>query len=232
MDESRLIRVLRERGYLDEKGLERAKEWQKSAGEGMPLSQVLVRLGIVREDDLAKAVAEAEAVRVVEKIEDSALDYEAMMMLDDDFLRKHNIVLIRGEMGRSEVAHWQSVPFEVLEQVQFLTNRVVEPVVAPRREVTAALERYLSLGELEKRERLLAAKREDMSMERRAPTVGAPRQPAFAVTASKKSLLLTLVELLVRKGVLSEEEIAAALGEALRKKGVISDSDFAPSTGE
>ncbi|GEM_PF-5154727 len=230
MSESRLIRVLRERGYLDEKGLERAKEWRKRLGEDVPLSQILVRLGIVREDDLTKALAEVEAVRVVEKIEDDALDYEAMMMLDDDFLRKHNIVLIRGEMGRAELAHWRDVPFEVLEQVQFLTNRVVEPVVAPRREVTRALERYLSLGELEKRERALAAKRVDTK--RKPHAVEAPKQSAPTTDPSKKSLLLALVKLLVRKGVLSEEEIAAALGEALRSKGIISDSDFTPSAGE
>jgi len=226
MSESRLIRVLMEKGFLDEKGLERARQWQKKLGSEMSLPSVLVRLGIVREADLTKALAEVEAVRALERITDDMLDYEAMMMLDDEFLTRHNVVLIRGDMGRTEVAHWEEVPFEVMEQIQFLTNRVLEPVVAPRREVVNALRRYLSLGELQRREKALEVRKKSQAS---APP---PRPAAAQQQTEKEPLLLKLVRLLLEKGILSEDEIAASLGRSLREKGVLSDDDLRSLTGE
>ena len=219
MSESRLIRILREKGVLDEKGLERARHLQKKLGEGTPLSQVLVRLGIVREDEMAKALAEAEALRSVERVTDDMLDYEAMMLLDDDFLRRHNIVLIRGEMGRTEVVHWEDVPFEVMEQIQFLTNRVLESVIAPRREVMDALKRYLSLGELQRRERAAEARK-------KAYTASQKEKVSLQQNVADESPVTRLVGLLVRKGILTEQDVVTILGDALRKKGVLSDDEF------
>lgn len=226
MSESRLIRVLLEKGFIDQRGVERARHWQKKLGENVSLSDVLVRLGIVKEEDLTKALAEVEAVRVVQKISDDMLDYEAMMMLEDDFLRRYGIVLIKGDMGRSEVAHWREVPFDVMEQIQFLTNRVLEPVVAPRREVMDALQRYLELGELQRRDRALEMRKRTQLLKPQPTSTDKDK------TSKKRSPLLTLIRLLVEKGILTEDDVVLALGEKLREKGLFSDNDIGSLKGE
>jgi len=215
MSDRRLIEILKGRGLLDEDGLKRAREWQVKMGGGAALAQVIMRLGIVPEEEMIKALSEAEGMDAVERIEEEMVDFSEMEKLPERFIQGKQVLLLRGGMGKVLLACWGMPSLEMTEEVQFMTNRVVEPVLVPKREVVRWVDKYLVMTPAERRSRaaLPRPQRKGKEIPAAAASEGGRAGRGPAGRSDGGVLAEALAELLVEKGVLSRLEIE----ERLRK---------------
>jgi type IV pilus assembly protein PilB len=142
--ESRLLKVLKDKKLVPDNKLRQALEYRKKAGPGAKLSDVIVKMGLVNPERMNEIVAESENIQVVD-LTGHAVDANAMEKLPREFLEKHGIVPLAFEKGKVMLAMSEPVDFETLEEVQFMTNCLVEPVLAARDQVRKSIEEFYLL---------------------------------------------------------------------------------------
>ena len=126
------------------------------------------------------------------------IDHEAMEKIPREFLEKHQILPLLEEKGKVRLATAQPIDFEVIEEVQFMTNCLVETALAPREDILKAIEEYFSLAPHERKARAREAAR--AAKAEMPPSV--PKSPHLAEV---------LAEILMERGLVTREEIDARL---------------------
>lgn len=154
---SRLLGLLRSRRGLDPHMLERAERVSATTGE--PIVEVLLKLGLAAEGDIAEALSELHGLQLVRA--DAFPDlppYEGR--ISDRFLHEHMLLPIgEDETGRVVVACVDPSREFALKALGLALGREVTPVVALASELEAALGRlhgFEASGEGEEDERDLA----------------------------------------------------------------------------
>src|SRR5882724_1676241 len=136
--EAELGELLIGRGKLDARSLDRALKVRTGSRDG--LLQLLSKLGLVSERDLADAVAQILGLPVV-----SPRDYPAMPVLEDQisarFLRDSRILPLALDGGEVVVAMADPLDRYAIDAVQLITGSTVRPRVAIPAELEAAVER-------------------------------------------------------------------------------------------
>lgn len=126
--------------------LKKAVEFRDSLGGGS-IRDLVVKLGYAKEVDIAAALA-AENQAPAKKVGGPVvLDFETMKTLPRKIFETHNVVLIKGGGDALQLAMADVNNLAAIEEVQFLTNRTVEPVSAPETNITQALAAYIRLIE-------------------------------------------------------------------------------------
>ena len=143
-DEVLFTQRLKERGLITEAQLKTALDYQVSTGGG--LSEILLKLGFIKDDALNRAIAEEEHVPLVD-ISRESIDHGAVGKIPRAVLEKHQIVPIRHQHGEETILLAMADPsdFEAVQEVQFLTNCRVETALAPRAAVKRAINQYFNL---------------------------------------------------------------------------------------
>ncbi len=142
-DIARVIRHLLDDGLLDEAGLARAERLATAQSEPLPF--LLPKLGLVSERDLARTMASALALELVE-----AADYPGEPLLDDRisrrFLREKQAVPLSLEAGTLRLAMVNPLERYTVRALEACVGGPVEPLVALPGELEAALERLYPKG--------------------------------------------------------------------------------------
>ncbi len=139
----RLLALLRERRGLEPRMLERAERVAASTGE--PVVEVLLKLGLAAEGDVAEALAELHGLPLVR-----ADAFPDLPLFDgrvaDRFLHEHALLPIgEDDAGRVIVACVDPSRDFALEALALALGREVTPVVALASELEAALGRLHAL---------------------------------------------------------------------------------------
>src|SRR5215217_8980865 len=108
------------------------------------LSDILLSLGYIGKEDVAKALARKLRLKYVE-ITENSVDPQAAAMLDRRILRKHGVVPLRVEEGRLIVATSSPTNFYMLEDLAMVSGYPVTPVVAVEDEIERVLNRVLTI---------------------------------------------------------------------------------------
>ena len=138
MTEEELCRALVQAGKLDAGGLERAFRLQSNASER--LLELLPRLGLISERDLAEAMAHHLGLALVARC-----DYPDLPVLEDKisarFLREAHVLPLSADSDGISLA--MADPFDrfAIDSVSVLAKRPVKPSVAVPAELDAAIER-------------------------------------------------------------------------------------------
>jgi general secretion pathway protein E len=139
--EAELGEILIRRGRLDARSLDRALKARSGTRQG--LLQVLSKLGLVSERDLADAVAEQLGLSVV-----GPRDYPALPVLEEQigarFLRESRILPLA--VDGEDVVLAMADPYDryAIDAVRLITGAKVHPKVAVPGELDAAVERLYS----------------------------------------------------------------------------------------
>ncbi len=189
--------MVKDNKLLSEDKLRQAIEYKKKLGPDVGLADVMVRLGFINEKQMRELVAQSESVPVID-ISEYAIDPEAMEKLPRDFLRNHGVLPLADEKGKILLAMAEPVDLETVEEIQFMTNCLVETALAPRDQIRKAIEEYDSLSPHERKARVWDAAAHMAPAEPKP----IPKSPHLAEV---------LAEILVERGLVTREEITARL---------------------
>jgi len=128
-------------GYLDEDGLMRVLEEQKRAG-AEPLGKVAVRLGLVKEDQVLKALGEQLGMKVL-KLADVAIPAELTELVNESMATAFKVVPISQSRRDKSVTVAMAEPQNpsTLDDLRTFLGVEVKGAIASESDVTAAIER-------------------------------------------------------------------------------------------
>ena len=168
----------------------------KKLGAEAKLADVMVKLGFINEKQVSELVAESESIHVIDLAKHS-VDFKALDKLPRELLEKNTLIPLVDEKGKILLAMAEPIDLETVDEIQFMTNCLVETVLAPRNDIRKALEEAYSLSTHER----MARARE---VAHAAPAVPKPlpKSPYLAEV---------LTEILIERGLVTKEEIIARL---------------------
>ena len=137
----RLGTILVEMGYLDEDGLWKILEEQKKGGDEL-IGKTAVRLGLVNEDQVLKALGEQLGMKVI-KLADLAIPAEMTDVVNETMAQSFKVVpLSVGKKDKSiTVAMLEPQNPSTLQDMRTFLGVEVKGVIAPEKDVLAAMER-------------------------------------------------------------------------------------------
>jgi type IV pilus assembly protein PilB len=144
-----LGQVLKGHGLVTEGQIQEGLQVQRT--DGGPLGEILVRLGVITEDQLLVALGEQAGMEVV-SLADITIPASIIAKVDNSSANVFRIVPVRNDDGTLVVAMADPMNVGVLEDLMFLLNQEVRGAVAPASEVEAALKKYYpeALGSVER----------------------------------------------------------------------------------
>ena len=135
--------LLVERGLITEKVLSEAL--QRQVIFGGRLGTNLMEMGALREDAVLKMLADQHRVPYPENRHFENIPRDVLDSIPKYLLEKHLIIPISAEKNRVTLAMTDPTRLDVIDEVSFRTNKVIDPVVATELRITQALERYLGI---------------------------------------------------------------------------------------
>ena len=136
--------VLLEEGLISSEDLTRAREEQERSGRS--LGRVLIEMGLFTEAGLVAALAKHLGLEFVE-LADQDVDHVAATMLPDHMARRYCVFPFGfDEQGKLKVAMSDPSNVIALDDIRTVCDKDVQPVVATRGDIMAALDKYGSLG--------------------------------------------------------------------------------------
>lgn len=207
MLKKRLGEIMIEAGLLNEYQLAIAlgqhKQW------GMKLGAQIVKLGFIREEDLAYVLQHQLGIKWL-SLRDVSIEDEAIGAVPAEVARKYGIMPI-GFKKKNTLIIATSDPTDLrtLDTISFNIGKKIEPVIATVSDIDWAIGRYYEGVEHMK----LPMYAEDEKIEMPKDPVLQLKKEIFIETAFE-----TLVELLGEKGLLSKEEFIRKLEDNIQKK--------------
>lgn len=135
-----LAEILISAGVLTQEQVQRAQAEQKNQAD-TTLPGVLLNSGLVDEGTLAEAVALQSGLPLVAVNED-AVDIEVVQELPERIARMYCCILLRSSSSQLDVAMANPGNLLAIEDIERVTSKQVNPVVALRSEIEAAIEKY------------------------------------------------------------------------------------------
>ena len=125
------------KGIITEKALKEAKEEERSSGE--PMRKVLVRTGLINEEDMVNFVAQQLDIQRID-LSNYLIDPKVIELVPEALARKHQLVPVL-KIGRSlTCAMVDPMNIFALDEVRTKTGLTVEPAVATEKEIKKVLD--------------------------------------------------------------------------------------------
>lgn len=135
----KLGQILLKNRIITEEQLEQALERQRETGE--PLGRVLVDMKIVSEGALTSILARQIGLRYVD-LANYDVDITAPSLVDAEVARRYTLIPIGFEGDKLLVAMADPTNVFALDDIRIMTGMDVEPVVATKEDIIAAINRY------------------------------------------------------------------------------------------
>lgn len=206
MDES-FARELVAEGLFTGDQLDEALKYQSEIGGG--LSQILVKLRHVKEEDLLARVAKREGLEIV-KSDDVSVDEEIMAKLPRDLVERHEIVPLSHTATHLKIGLPDVSDLPAIEEVRFLTGLEVQAALISSGDAAKAMGRYY--GKTEAAPARPRPKRAAHDLAREVggiPTAADATRAVAEIDASPAKLVKGLAALLVDRRVITADDLKA-----------------------
>lgn len=134
-----LFSDLIEEGLLSEDQLNECQQEEHSTGK--PLDKILREKGYVTEVALLEALAKRLRIPYFPDLTDCSVPEEFTHMVPPQFARTYNLVAVSETPGVIHVATCDPLDVQPMDDLAAMVDRVVEPVISPRAEITALINR-------------------------------------------------------------------------------------------
>lgn len=134
---------LLEKQLITKEDVKKALEESKKSGE--PIRKSLVKLGLVKEEDLI-SIYETELNIPKANLTNLTLEPKLLSLLPEHFARKNHILPIFKSGKNISVAMSDPLNIIVLDEIRLKTGCNVEPAVATEQEITQAINNYYGTG--------------------------------------------------------------------------------------
>ena len=141
----RLVDILIEQGKLTEENLHKAELHSRQNGTG--LTESLMALGFVKEEDLTMALAKQLSVPYASwenNILNSEKDQNLNDIIDEKFARENNVLPLFMEENSIAIAMIDPSNVLLLDNLKMMTGLEIQPFIAPKSQLLAALDRFYS----------------------------------------------------------------------------------------
>jgi len=195
MKESELIDRLKKAKIINDDQIKKAAELKKNIGGNARVADILVKLGYVKRSDLNNILTEEsrEYLPPVD-ISNHVIDLESMGKIPREFIEEHRCVVFESGKGKVLLVLANPEDFDAIEDVKFLTGKVVEAGFAPSEGLVDLIREYY-----EKPEEIRAAAR-----------VGGDA----LLHADPAKIARALALLLIRRGVISKDDLENELNRS------------------
>ncbi len=140
MPQMRLGEILTSEKMISEAQLEEALEEQKSKRK-MPLGEILVSKRLVTRPQIQQALAKKVGIPFVH-IKEFQILPATIQLVPEDLVFEHRVVPLYEFSDKLAVAMENPLDFKALENLQFRTNKYIEPVMATAEDIDAAIHMY------------------------------------------------------------------------------------------
>jgi type IV pilus assembly protein PilB len=142
-----LGQIMIEQGFITPEQLETALEEHRRTPKS--LGRTLIDLGMIKEGDLVRALAEQVGLEFVDLAE-FAIDPTATTLLPEALARRYRAIAIGERDGKLLVAMSDPANVYALDDIRTITNRDVQPLVATAADVEQAIQKYAGMdGQVE-----------------------------------------------------------------------------------
>jgi len=132
--------ILLKAGLISTEQLEMALSHQRSAWN-RHLGSILVELGFVEEEAVARAIAAQTRVEFVQLREQPPM-MDAVRMVSRKLAEHHTVIPLRTHMNELQVAMANPLDLVALEDLKLTTGRPIQPLVATALDIQTAIARY------------------------------------------------------------------------------------------
>ena len=140
----RIWDILVSRGKISEEQLQGAVEAQR--GSTREFGDVLVSMGLVNKEDLARANAERLRLEYVE-LSDKNVDRGTLELFPEKVLRRHGALPLRIEEGRLVIAISDPTNIHALDDLKMISGYPLSPVVATEEDINKVQTSFFVGGE-------------------------------------------------------------------------------------
>ena len=138
-EKKKLGDFLKEAGLIDDFQLQTALSHQRNWGG--KLGSILIELEFVREEELARVIAEKLRIPYV-NLFDPEIPAASIMLLKADVAKKYGVVPVRKEGSSIVIAMSDPLDMEAIDDLRFSTGFVVKPAMAMESEIKDAIRKY------------------------------------------------------------------------------------------
>jgi len=126
-------------GTIDEKQLDECLEIERETGQ--TLDRILVKKQLASEEEILRTFGEILGIPFVETLEGIRVPTEFLSTVPVQFSRNYNLVAISRDNGTFRVATCAPLELYPIDDLASLIGAEVEPVLAPRSEIAALINR-------------------------------------------------------------------------------------------
>ena len=114
---------------------------QMAKQSGMELADALIRLGYATGEDVTRAMAQEWGLDWV-KLSEAVIPPSVVELVPESVARENAIIPLAEEDGDLKVVISKPDAYDVFDKLQFILNRRITPVLAPREAILEAINRY------------------------------------------------------------------------------------------
>ncbi len=122
---------------------------------GQKLQDLLVKMDYVTQDQIMAAVAEFNGLTFV-NLTERTVPAAVVEMVPESVARENVVLPLAHENGALQIAMSDPSDFGTVEKLQFILNRDIQPVLAPRDQIVEAINRHYGQSETESVDSMLA----------------------------------------------------------------------------
>lgn len=119
--------------------LDEAKQMAKESG--MELADALIRLGYATGEDVTRAMAQEWGLEWI-KLSEAVIPPAVVELVPESVARENAIIPLAEEDGELKIVVSKPDAYDVFDKLQFILNRRITPVLAPREAILEAINRY------------------------------------------------------------------------------------------
>jgi hypothetical protein len=225
--------LLKEAGIIDDFQLEAALAHQRNWGG--KLGDILVELEFVREDDVARVVADKLHIPHIDLFEPE-IPESIVKLIKPEIAIKFQVIPTKKDKGTLMLAMLDPLDIKAIDEIRFITDLTIKPALAMKAEIRDAIKKYYE-GEEVSRVRPLFHQHgltsdgkmeiihgSDLNMSRRdandqnSPILSKEESLNQALQDSK-TRIDALSTLLIEKGLISREELVSMIYQ--KKMGLL-----------
>ncbi|MBI1831317.1 MAG: Flp pilus assembly complex ATPase component TadA [Planctomycetes bacterium] len=145
--------ILVKKGILGPDQIEEAKLLQQQTGA--KLQDAIVKLGYATQDDIMAAIAEQSGLKSID-LTDMTIPPTIIEMVPESVARENVVIPLSNEGGMLQIVMSDPSDYETVTKLQFILNKDIQPVLAPKEQIIAAINRHYGQTETESVDSVLA----------------------------------------------------------------------------
>src|ERR1043166_1685209 len=145
--------ILIKRGILGPDQLQEAKTLQQQSGA--KIQDALVKLGYATPDDIMSAIAEHSGMQSV-NLADLQIPASIIEMVPESVARENVVIPLSHDNGVLKIVVHDPGDYETISKLQFILNKDIQPVLAPREQIVEAINKHYGQTETESVDSMLS----------------------------------------------------------------------------